>query len=126
MQRFLALVAVLVTTGILLPTQAQAFKPDIVYVLATDDTNGIRFSAKVRMDKGGRDERKVSVTYEGDRKNAEALKPNRQSFYETGAYSAPVKDCYSVTVKATNREGTSTREMRASLIGSDGCGNSRR
>ncbi len=62
--------AAMLVVAVLVPAQAQAFKPDIVYVRATEDNEGITFTVKVRMDKGGRDERKVSVTYEGERKQA--------------------------------------------------------
>ena len=63
----------MLVVAILVPAQAQAFKPKIIYVRATEDNEGIAFTVKVRMDKGGRDERRVSVTYDGDRKQALAL-----------------------------------------------------
>ena len=121
MRKLLLSLAALVAFGGLVPAQAQAFKPEIVYVRAEDDNEGIRFSAKVRMDKGGRSERKVQITYDGVRKNAAALDRPPLSFYETGPFSAPVRDCYRVTVRAQNRYGTTTRTMRAGRMGTDGC-----
>ncbi len=116
------LLAAMLVVAVLLPAQAQAFKPDIVYVRATDDNEGIRFTVKVRMDKGGRNQRKVSVTYEGDRKQAQALERPPLSHYETGAYSVAPRNCFPVKVVAHNRFGTTTKNMRASLIGTNGCG----
>ncbi len=113
--------AALMVVAILAPAQAQAFKPDIVYVRATDDDEGIRFTAKVRMDKGGRDQRKVSVTFRDERKNAAPLDRPPLSMYETGAFSIGTRNCYPVTVKAQNRYGTTTKSMEAGLIGTNGC-----
>jgi hypothetical protein len=121
MRRLPLLLAILMAFAIIAPTQAQAFKPEIVYVRATDDNEGIRFTAKVRMDKGGRNERKVWVTYDGERKSAKVLKEPPLSLYETGAFSIPVRKCYRVTVKARNQYGTTTKKMRADLIGTEGC-----
>jgi hypothetical protein len=114
--------AAMLVVAVLVPAQAQAFKPDIVYVRATEDNEGIRFTVKVRMDKGGRDERKVSVTYEGERKNAAPLDRPPLSHYETKAFSIPVRNCYRVKVVAHNRFGTTIENMRAGLIGTNGCG----
>ena len=74
------------------------------------------------MDKGGRNKRKVSVTHDGEKKNAKALERPPLSHYETGAYSIPSRNCYPVKVVAHNRFGTTTKTMRASLIGTNGCG----
>jgi hypothetical protein len=122
MRKLSVLLAALMVVAVLVPAQAQAFKPKIIYVRATDDDEGIRFSAKVRMDKGGRAQRKVSVTYDGDRKDAESIGRPPLSFYETGPYSTGVRNCYHVTVKATNQYGSTTKDMRADLIGTNGCG----
>ena len=122
MRKFPLIIAALLVVAILVPAQAQAFKPDIVYVRATDDNDGIHFTAKVRMDKGGRDERKVSITYDGERKNAAALDRPPLSHYETKAFSIPTRNCYPVKVIAHNRFGTTTKNMRAGLIGTNGCG----
>ena len=67
------LLAAFLVVAVLAPAQAQAFKPEIIYVRATDESDGIRFTVKVRMDKGGRNQRKVTVTYDGDRREAKAL-----------------------------------------------------
>jgi hypothetical protein len=122
MRKFQLILAALLVGATLVPAQAQAFKPDIIYVRATDDNEGIRFSVKVRMDKGGRNQRRVSVTYDGEEKNAEALERPPLSVYETGAFSAPSRNCYQVTVRAHNRFGTTTKTMRAATIGTNGCG----
>jgi hypothetical protein len=121
MRKLSVLLAALVAVAILVPAHAQAFKPEIIYVRATDDDEGIRFIVKVRMDKGGRNQRKVSVTHDGERKNAKALERPPLSHYETGAYSIPSRNCYPVKVVAHNRFGTTTERMRASLIGTNGC-----
>jgi len=112
----------MLVVAILVPAQAQAFKPDIVYVRATEDDEGIAFTVKVRMDKGGRDERKVSVTYDGEKKKAIALERPPLSHYETKAYSIPSRNCYRVKIVAHNQYGTTIKNMRASLIGTNGCG----
>jgi hypothetical protein len=115
------MLAALLAVALLGPAQAQAFKPQIIYVRATDDNEGIRFTAKVRMDKGGRDQRKVSITYKGERKRAEPLDRPPLSHYQTNAFSIPVRDCYRVEVRARNRFGVTKRTMRADLIGTNGC-----
>ena len=121
MRKLPLLLAAFLALAVLVPAQAQAFKPKIVYVRATDDNEGIRFTAKVRMDKGGRDERKVSVTYKGERKRAKSIGRPPLSLFETGPFSIPVRDCYRVTVRATNQYGTTTKDVRADLIGTNGC-----
>jgi len=122
MRKLFFVLAALIVLAVVVPSQAQAFKPEIVYVRATADNEGVRFTAKVRMDKGGRDQRKVSVTYDGERKFARVLNEPPLSMYETPAYaSAPVRDCYRVTVRATNRFGTTKERLRADRIGTDGC-----
>ncbi|MDX6588563.1 MAG: hypothetical protein QOI31_3036 [Solirubrobacterales bacterium] len=121
MRKLPLVLAALIVVAVLVPAQAQAFKPDIVYVRATDESEGITFSVKVRMDKGGRNQRKVSVTFEGDRKEAEPLERPPLSYYETNPYSAPVRNCYRVKVVAHNRFGTTTKNMRAGMIGTNGC-----
>jgi len=122
MRRLPVLLAAIVVVAVLLPAQAQAFKPDIVYVRATEDSEGIHFTVKVRMDKGGRNQRKVSVRYDGVTKDAKALERPPLSHYETGSYSIETRNCYPVRVVAHNRHGTTTRDMRASRIGTNGCG----
>lgn len=122
MRRLFPLLAATMIAAILLPSQAQAFKPEIVYVRATDDNEGIRFTAKVRMDKqGARNQRRVSVTYDGERKRARPLKRPPLSMYETGAFSIPVRDCYRVKVRARNEFGVTKKNVRAGLLGTDGC-----
>ncbi len=122
MRRFSLLVASLFVLAVLVPAQAQAFKPEIVDVRATDDDEGIRFTVKVRMDKGGRNQRDVNVTYDGNTRNAAFLKRWAPlSFYETGPFAAPVRDCYRVEIRAKNRHGVTTRTMRAPLVGGNGC-----
>ena len=74
MRKLPVLLAAIIVVAVLVPAQAQAFKPDIIYVRATEDGNGIRFTVKVRMDKGRRNERKVSVRYDGVKKVADYLK----------------------------------------------------
>ncbi|MDQ2676751.1 MAG: hypothetical protein M3Y34_08065 [Actinomycetota bacterium] len=123
MGKFRLILVALLAVALLAPAQAQAFKPEIVYVRATDDNEGVRFTAKVRMDKGGRDERKVSITYKGERKRAHPLDDPPLSHYQTGPFSIPVRDCYrGVEVRARNRFGVTKRTMRAELIGTNGCG----
>jgi hypothetical protein len=122
MRRVTVILAALIVIALLVPAQAQAFKPDIVYVRATEEGEGIRFTAKVRMDKGGRDERRVSVTYDGERKRAKRLDDPPVSMYETGPFAAPIRNCYRVKVVAHNQFGTTIKTMRASLIGTNGCG----
>jgi len=122
MRQLPLVLAAVIVISVIVPAQAQAFKPDIINVRATDENEGIRFSVKVRMDKGGRDQRKVTVTYDGDKKNADALERPPLSIYETGAFSAPSRNCYKVTVRARNRFGTTTKTMRAATIGTNGCG----
>jgi len=122
MRKLPLLLVALMAVAVLVPAQAQAFKPKIVYVRATDDDEGIRFTAKVRMDKGGRDQRKVSVAYKDERKNAKSIGRPPLSMFETGPFSIPVRDCYRVTVRAKNQYGTTTKDMRADLIGTNGCG----
>jgi hypothetical protein len=73
------------------------------------------------MDKGWRNQRKVSVTYNGDTQNAKSLDEPPLSNYEAGPYSGPSRDCYRVEVRAHNRYGTTTRSMRADTIGTNGC-----
>ena len=123
MRRVSFIVVAFLALALWVPGQAQAFKPDIVFAFATDDNEGIRFTVKVRMDRGGRDQREVKVTFQGERKRA-ALVGNEtnQSFYETGPYSASKKDCYRITVKATNKDGTTTKDLKAGRLGTDGCG----
>ncbi len=121
MRKLPLFLAALMAIAILVPAQAQAFKPEIVYVRATDDDEGIRFTAKVRMDKGGRPQRKVSVKYEGDRKQATTVGKPPLSLFETGPYSTGVRNCYRVTVKATNQFGTTKKNVRAGLLGTNGC-----
>jgi hypothetical protein len=116
------ILAAILVAAILVPAQAQAFKPDIVYVRASEEDEGVHFAVKVRMDKGGRNQRKVSVTYEGDRKIAKALERPPLSYYETGAYSIPSRNCYRVKVVAHNQYGTTIKHMRADMIGTNGCG----
>ena len=121
MRKLPLLLAAVMAVAVLVPAHAQAFKPKIVYVRATDDDEGIRFTAKVRTDKGGRDQRKVSVAYKDERKNAKSIGRPPLSMFETGPFrSRP--DCYRVTVRATNQYGTTTKDMRADLIGTNGCG----
>ena len=122
MRKIPLILAAILVAAILVPAQAQAFKPDIVYVRATEDDEGVHFTVKVRMDKGGRNKRKVSVTYEGERKQAVALERPPLSNYETRAFSAPSRNCYSVKVVAHNRFGTTIKNMRADMIGTNGCG----
>ncbi|MEJ7876117.1 MAG: hypothetical protein WKF62_05605 [Solirubrobacterales bacterium] len=127
MRRVSFIVVAFLALALWVPGQAQAFKPDIVFAFATDDNEGIRFTVKVRMDRGGRDKREVKVIFQGERKNADLVdNETNQSFYETGPYSASKKDCYPITVKATNKDGTTTRDLRAGRLGTDGCGKSRR
>ena len=121
MRKLPMLFAALTAAAVLVPAQAQAFKPDIVYVRATDESEGIHFTVKVRMDKGGRDKRRVSVTYKGDRRQAKPVEHPPLSHYETSAYSIPTRNCYRVKVVAHNRFGTTKKRMRAPLIGTDGC-----
>ncbi|MDQ3758978.1 MAG: hypothetical protein M3331_03425 [Actinomycetota bacterium] len=122
MRRLFLIVAALIALAALIPGQAHAFKPEIVYVRATADNEGVRFSAKVRMDKRSPNNRKVSVTYDGERKRARPLDDPPLSFYESDPFaSAPVRDCYRVTVRATNRFGTTTRTLKADRIGTNGC-----
>lgn len=115
------LLAALLISAVLMPAQAQAFKPKIIYVVATEESEGIVFTAKVRMDKGGRNQREVFVAYDGERKEARALERPPLSHYETPPYSAPVWDCYRLQVVAKNRFGTTRKTMRASLLGTNGC-----
>ena len=122
MRKLPIFLAGLMALAILVPAQAQAFKPKIIYVRATDESEGVHFTVKVRMDKGGADKRKVWVTYDGDMKSAEGLNDPPLSHFEAGPYAAPSRDCYRVEVKARNRFGTTTRSMRADMIGTDGCG----
>ena len=122
MRKLVFCLTTLIAFGALAPAQAQTNKPEIVYVRATDDDEGIRFSAKVSMDKQSPRQRKVRVTYQGDTKQASNLEQPPLGFYETGPYGAPRRDCYrDVTVRATNRFGTTTRTVDAGRIGSDGC-----
>jgi hypothetical protein len=122
MRKLPLIFAALMVAAVLVPAQAQAFKPKIIYVRATNDNEGIRFTVKVRMDKGGRDERKVAVTYNGNRKSAQGIDDPPVSMFETGPYaSAPVKKCYRVKVRAHNQYGTTTKTMRADRIGTNGC-----
>ena len=116
------LLAALLIAAVLVPAQAQAFKPKIIYVRATEESEGVVFTAKVRMDKGGRNKREVFVTYDGERKEARALARPPLSHYETAPYSAPIRDCYRVEVVAKNRFGTTRKSMRADMIGTNGCG----
>ena len=92
MRKLPLLLAAVMAVAVLVPAHAQAFKPKIVYVRATDDDEGIRFTAKVRMDKGGRDQRKVSVAYKDERKNAKSIGRPPLSMFETGPFSIPVRD----------------------------------
>ena len=121
MRRFPLLLAALLVVAVLVPSQAQAFKPEIIYVRAADESDGIRFTVKVRMDKGGRNQRKVSVTYDGDRRQAKPLERPPLSHYETNGYSIPTRDCYRVKVVAHNQYGTTIKNMRAPLYGTNGC-----
>ena len=86
MRKLPLLLAAVMAVAVLVPAHAQAFKPKIVYVRATDDDEGIRFTAKVRMDKGGRDQRKVSVAYKDERKNAKSIGRPPLSMFETGPF----------------------------------------
>ena len=115
------LLVALIAAAVLVPAQAQAFRPEIVFVRATDESEGIRFTVKVRMDEGGRDKRRVSVTYKGDRRQATYINEPPLSHWETNAYSIPTRNCYRVKVVAHNRFGTTKKRMRAPLIGTDGC-----
>ena len=126
MRRASFIVVAFLALAVWAPGQAQAFKPEIVFAFATDDNEGVRFSVKVRMDQGGRAKREVDVTFKGEKKNARLVQTVDQSFYEAGPYSAAQRDCYRITVKATNKDGTTTRDLRAGRIGTDGCGRSRR
>lgn len=121
MRKLPVLLAALMALAILAPAQAQAHKPEIIYVRATDDNEGIRFTAKVKMDKRAKKSRKVSVTFSGERKKAVPLFRPPLSMYETGAYSTGVRNCYSVTVTATDRFGTTIENVRAGLLGTNGC-----
>jgi hypothetical protein len=123
MRRAILLFAALLLAAALSPGAAQAFKPEIVNVRATDDNEGLRFTVKVRMDKGGRDQRDVNVTYEGDTQNARYVQDPGPplSLWEAGAYAGPRRDCYRVRIRAKNRDGVTERTMRAPRIGGDGC-----
>jgi len=121
MRKLPLLFAALMAVAILVPAQAQAFKPKIIYVRATEDSEGVHFTVKVRMDKGGANKRKVWVTYDGDKQSAQGLDDPPLSHFEAGPYGAPSRDCYRVEVKARNRFGTTTKSMRAGMIGTDGC-----
>ena len=117
------MLAAMIVMAVLAPAQAQAFKPQIIYVRATDETEGVPFSVKVRMDKGGRKQRRVAVTYKGERKRAHALDDPPLSHYQTDPFSIPVRNCYRrVQVTARNRFGVTKRTMRAEMIGTKGCG----
>ena len=121
MPKLLAALAV-IAIGAALPTQAHAFKPEIVNVRATADSEGLRFTVKVRMDKGGRNQRDVNVTYKDDTQNAHVLDNGPPlSMYEAGPYAGPVRDCYRVHVRAKNRDGVTSRTMKAPRLGGDGC-----
>jgi hypothetical protein len=117
-----AFVVIAAFFALLLPSSAQAFRPEIVNAIATNDNEGIRFTVKVRMDRGGRAARDVNVTFGGVTKNADLVDQNRLSSYETGAYNAPVRDCYEIKVIAKNRDGTTRETVRAGRLGTDGCG----
>ena len=122
MRRTLSLLTLLVAgIALLAPSQAMAFKPDIVGAYATKDNAGIRFTVKVRMDKGGRSQRDVNVTYKDETKNADAIEETRLSFYETGAYDVGRRPCYRIFVVAKNRHGTTREHVRAGRLGTDGC-----
>jgi len=112
----------MLVVAILVPAQAHAFKPKLIYVRATEDSQGVHFAVKVRMDQEGRrSERKVAVIHDGDRKRAHPLEDPPLSHWETGAYSIPSRNCYRVTVIARNEFGKTIRNVRASMIGTNGC-----
>ena len=122
MRRTLTLLAALAAgSALLAPSQALAFKPDIVRAYATKDTNGIRFTVKVRMDKGGRSQRDVNVTFKDETKNAKAIDQTRLSFYETRAYDAGTRRCYRIFVVARNQHGTTREHVKAGRLGTNGC-----
>ena len=117
-----ALVVVAAFLALLLPASAQAFRPEIVNAIATNDNEGIRFTVKVRMDQGGRAARDVNVTFDGVTRNAPLVERNRLSSYEAGPYNGPVRDCYRIRVVAKNRDGTTRETVRAGRLGTNGCG----
>ena len=121
MRRFAPIGVVLLVLCLWIPGQAQAFKPEIVKAYATADNEGLRFTVKVRMDKGHRSERKVKVTYQGVTKNAPPVRSIPLSFYEAGPYSGPIERCYRIFVVAKNHDGTTREEVKAGRIGTNGC-----
>ncbi len=113
-------IAILAFACLLMPSAAQAFKPKIVTAYATRESGQVTFTARIRMDKRSRRNRKVEFTYKGDTTDGTSLK-NFPNYWESGKYNAPAKKCYSVTITASNRSGTTTRHVRAGRINSDGC-----
>jgi hypothetical protein len=116
----LALAATLVTVaGSLTSVWARAGHAPTIQVSPTatyfDTTSKVAFSVEV-----GASPDKVVVTYSGSKHQAQRVKYLRR-WWETDRISAPKQNCYRITAKATNENGTVERRLRAGRLGSAGC-----
>ncbi len=115
-----ALVATLVTVAVSLSSVwAHRGHAPTIQVLPTatyfDNTNEVAFSVQV-----GASPDKVVVTYSGSRLQAQRARYLRR-WWETDRISAPKQNCYRITVKARNENGTDEERLKAGRLGSDGC-----